>query len=613
MHKRADRPVSVPTSVGPGTVLSDRFRLVKPIGSGGMAVVWRAEHLTLGIPVALKMLRPVDVHSSVARARFLQEARVVAAIRHPNVVQVLEYGMHGDLPYLAMELLEGEPLSKRLQRVGTLDVKTTVWLVEQVARPIDKAHAKGIVHRDIKPDNIFLTSTEEGEVVKLVDFGIAKLLDGGVPGETITRTGAIIGTTHYLSPERARGKKPIDGGVDLWALAVVVYECILGRRPFDDHSDDLLALLKAIASADYLPPSMLGDVSPEFDAWVDQALNANPDARFPSAMAMVRALREAMLPGTVPSDTGSTVDAIGDDSFHDLDEEETFHFEPVGPVSQVIVGGASVQLEDPSSAPFPSIDDALASAPLRSIDDALTSTPLPSMDDVPDLPAFSDVDEQVVNQPDPLGPQLRRFDLAIESHSVPVVPSPEPAAFALLDDVPQAPIPDLFTTPVEQSPEPLAQKVVPVAVEPAPVTVDAPHPGARTVSTRPPAPHRDWRVLAMAAAALVVASVIGVTAVRLFSRRATPPVGSPVESVAMSPALTASAPTIVADVAASPAIPVSALPPANSVATPVWDVERLPVQEPSAPSPSVPAGPPPRPRNPGPPGTGRNPHEVFGL
>jgi serine/threonine-protein kinase len=592
MRSRADKSVPVPTNIGPGTVLSKRFRLVKPIGSGGMAIVWRAEHLVLGIPVALKMLRPVDAHSKVARARFEKEARTVAALTHPNVVHILEYGMHGDVPFFAMELLEGETLARRLQRLKTLDATTVVWLVEQIARPVDKAHAKGIIHRDIKPDNIFLHATEEGEVPKLVDFGIAKLIDGDAK-DSLTRTDAVIGTTHYLSPERARGKKPIDAKVDLWALAVVVYECMVGQRPFDEYAEDLLGLLKAIAEVDYPPPSVLRPIPPEFDAWTDQALNPNPNRRFGSAAEMAAALREALLPGTVSSLTGMAFEALEAEmrpSRVDLEQEAITN-----------------EGDRPDDAPLPSVDD------------------LPRLLEPSDEASWRRDAEAFKSQP-----QLRRFDLWVEPRSVEVEPAMNPTACAELETAPPT-LHDVYLEPTrtnrvsEDTDEPtrvMEDVVIPAGTEDSVETATAPMPsqsatpempisrpvdGVRPpVASLPQTSVRDWRVYALAAVTMIVAAGLGGSAVWL--------VGPWLQGSSVSaPRPDASEVSLAQPASVQAPIVASALPPAISVAPPVWDVERLPVPDSDSSSPAPTQTLPPGRRNARPVGTGRKPHEVFGL
>lgn len=562
MQRRADKPVPVPTNIGPGTILSKRFKLIKPIGSGGMAVVWLAEHLDLGISVALKMLRSVDVHSSVARARFEKEARLVAALQHPNVVQILECGVHGDVPFFAMELLEGESLARRLQRQKTVDPTTIVWIVEQIARPVDKAHAKGIIHRDIKPDNIFLHATEEGEVPKLVDFGIAKLIDDDTT-DSLTRTNAVIGTTHYLSPERARGKKPIDGRADLWALAVVVYESIIGQRPFDDHAGDLLGLLKSIAEVDYPPPSTLRPTPPEFDAWMDQALNPNPTRRFGSAAEMASALRDALLPGTISSLTGM--------AFQSLEGAMLTPAAGEGP-------DATVELSE--------------------------AIRLPSADD------FLEIEQELTQRSEP---QLRRYDLG-DSTLVQIEPATNPTNVAVLEDTAST-VKKLVDAPSAAETELIGLVGEPTRVDVEEVTVARELSGPVQLSPQggewvpERKATRDWRLYALAAVSLVVASGVGASFVRWIGPRMHR--GSVDSAVVLPPD-----PSVVADGKPERMVPVvvaSSLPPAISVAPPVWDVERLPVPDSESSSPTPSQTHPPSRRIPRPVGTGRKPHEVFGL
>ncbi|HNS95913.1 MAG TPA: serine/threonine-protein kinase [Polyangiaceae bacterium] len=580
MGSQSDNAVRLPANIGPGTVLSKRFKLIKPIGSGGMAIVWRAEHLVLGIPVALKMLRSVDAHSQVARARFEAEARVVAALKHPNVVHILEYGVHGEVPYFAMELLEGETLAKRLQRRKTLDAVSVVWIVEQIARPVDKAHAKGIIHRDIKPDNIFLHRTDDGEVPKLVDFGIAKLIQSD-DKQALTRTDAVIGTTHYLSPERARGKKPIDAKVDLWALAVVVYECVVGRRPFDEHADDLLGLLKAIAEVDYPPPSTLRPIPPEFDAWTDQALNPNPNRRFENAAEMAAALREALLPGTVSSLTGMAFEAL-----------------------------------EPEMRP-PSMSSVTETG--ISVDCSQASSTEQSLDHDPSSPEYSPLPEAFATQP-----QLRRYDPGGESHSVEVEPATNPVNFAELDGavptVRQEPHQPKSLSISEDTDEPTRiMRDVAVALRSDdwndtttnPVSGSASTVDGSIVSIRAPGtewsearPRRRWRLYALAVLTMFVAAGVGASSVWLAAPKlltASVQELDPEASLAVTEPVVTAAPASVSS------------PPALSVVPPVLDVERLPITDTEGSSSTpVPSQAPPR-RYPKPIDKRRKPHEVFGL
>ena len=214
----------------PDLVLANKLRLLRPLGQGGMGVVWAARHLTLATDVAVKLIRPERVAADPALvARFEREARATARIAHPNVVQVMDYGTVDDaVPYLVMELLRGFSLAELIERGGRLSLVTIKSLVQQVGSALESAHEHGIVHRDIKPHNIFITDESKGYplFVKVLDFGVAKMLgDEHTPSAdlTLTETGMVIGSAPYMSPEQLEGSKYVDLRADLWAHGVIVY------------------------------------------------------------------------------------------------------------------------------------------------------------------------------------------------------------------------------------------------------------------------------------------------------------------------------------------------------------------------------------------------------
>jgi serine/threonine-protein kinase len=274
-----------------GDIIANRFRLVRELGSGGMGTVWLAHHLTLEVACAVKFIVGEGANDASYRARFHVEARTIAQLRSPNVVRVLDHGVGDDLaPYIAMELLEGEDLGARLRRVGRLDAQTTCQIVSHVARGLFKAHAAGIVHRDLKPENIFLAQEGEEEVVKLLDFGIAKWT--AFPGP---QNEGLIGTPEYMSPEQARGSVDADCRSDLWSLAVVTYHCLTGQLPFSGASiPDLLAHVA------FGPAPMPSDVAPylpsNFDRWWCRATARSIEERFQSVSELADALVEALAP-----------------------------------------------------------------------------------------------------------------------------------------------------------------------------------------------------------------------------------------------------------------------------------------------------------------------------
>jgi serine/threonine protein kinase len=292
-----------------GQLLAERYRLETQIGSGGMGEVWRAEHVKLRSPVAVKLLHGSVEGDAERSARFLREAQAAAAIRSGNVVQVLDYGVEHGTPFIAMEYLEGETLADRIERRSKLGASETARIVGQVARAIARAHKRGIVHRDLKPSNIFIVAEEDSEVVKVLDFGIAKLV-ADVHEKTAedddTQTGAMLGTPFYMSPEQARGFKELDHRADLWSLAIIAFECITGKRPISGST--VGDIIFKICGKPLPKPSSVCPVPIRFDAWFRKATQRNRDERFQSAKEMSLALRAALFddnPGAEIEDADS--------------------------------------------------------------------------------------------------------------------------------------------------------------------------------------------------------------------------------------------------------------------------------------------------------------------
>jgi len=253
-----------------------------------MGTVWRARDTTLGRLVAVKLLHQTSRNMATARRRFTHEARVAAALRSPNIVQIYDYGWHGETPYLVMELLQGRSLATHLAAQGRLGVDQTCRFVEQIGSALSVAHERGIIHRDLKPANVFLCDGTEPPSIKLLDFGIAKATDTAT-AETapLTESGAILGTPRYMSPEQLRCKD-VDARADLWSLAVIAFECVCGERPFEGKS---LADLVMAISGDPIPrPSRLADVPAGFDEWFLRGVSRDPAGRFDSAEHMAASL-----------------------------------------------------------------------------------------------------------------------------------------------------------------------------------------------------------------------------------------------------------------------------------------------------------------------------------
>jgi len=225
---------AAPASDLVGQVVADRYHVIKKLGEGGMGQVYLAEHVKMGRRSAIKVMNPSMVHDPDAVARFNREAANASRITHPNVCAIYDFGETPDgLIYLAMEFIEGEPLTDLLEREGALPVRRAAGIFLQVADALQAAHDLGIVHRDLKPDNIMLTRRQAGDdVVKVVDFGIAKAVGGDDSGQKVTKTGLVVGTPEFMSPEQLSGDK-LDGRSDLYSLALVFYRMLAGKLPFE--------------------------------------------------------------------------------------------------------------------------------------------------------------------------------------------------------------------------------------------------------------------------------------------------------------------------------------------------------------------------------------------
>jgi hypothetical protein len=280
--------------VAPGAIVAGKYRLEAIIGEGGMGSVWAAIHTGLGQAVAIKFISREFVSSSEALRRFDAEAKAAAQLRSRHVVQVFDNGTLEDgTPFIAMELLRGENLYARVHRAGPIPLEETVDILVQCCKALGRAHGAGIIHRDIKPDNIFLAQSNDDEagLVKILDFGIAKFAVG--PNDHgATRTGTVLGTPLYMSPEQARGLKSIDHRTDLYSLGLVAYTLLTGNLAFSSESfgDLLLQICTAplpslCANAPWLPPSL--------DVWFQRACARDPQDRFGSAQEFSDALRAA--------------------------------------------------------------------------------------------------------------------------------------------------------------------------------------------------------------------------------------------------------------------------------------------------------------------------------
>jgi serine/threonine-protein kinase len=270
-----------------GRIIAGKYRLGEEIGRGGMGAVFAAYNLELDVPVAIKFMDRSELDSDEARARFEREARSAAQLRSAHVVQVFERGIDEGVPYIVMERLVGEDFEARLQRETRISMAAAATLLNQIAKALRRAQEMGIVHRDVKPSNIYLARVDDDEVVKLLDFGVAKLVashahDGIVPP---TQTGAMMGSPFYMSPEHLRGAKELDHRSDLWSVAAILFRAITGRIAFQGET---LADIAMKICADPLPvaTAVAPDLPADVDRFFARAFARDPGDRYQTASAM---------------------------------------------------------------------------------------------------------------------------------------------------------------------------------------------------------------------------------------------------------------------------------------------------------------------------------------
>jgi len=264
-----------------GKVLGNRFQILEQLGGGGMAIIYKGRDTLLNRFVTVKMLRPDFTGDEDFVRRFRREAQAVASLSHPNIVNIYDVGSQNDLHYLVMEYVEGDNLKNLIRSKGTLPLGEAVQLARQVLAALDHAHENHIVHRDVKPHNILITT---GGRAKLTDFGIA----GGATAATVTQSDTIVGSVHYLSPEQARGEAAGPSS-DIYSLGVVLYEMVTGAVPYQGDSPISVAL-KHIQE-DPAPPSSINPaIPPELERVIRRAMAKNPEDRYKTAGQMEMAL-----------------------------------------------------------------------------------------------------------------------------------------------------------------------------------------------------------------------------------------------------------------------------------------------------------------------------------
>jgi serine/threonine-protein kinase len=264
-----------------GTLVGGRYRVGRRLGRGGMGVVHEAVHEEIGRRYAIKLLRRELASRPRSLERFVREARLLAGVNHPHITQVFDFGRHeGRTPYIVMEYLEGRTLREVLRREGPCEPQLAVTIMRQVCRAMAHAHAQGVVHRDLKPDNLMLLRADESVHVKILDFGIAQY--ASPPDTRLTPSGAVLGTSHYMSPEQTRGEEMLGAAADVYSLGVIFYEVLSGLRPHpgDSYAAVLFHLLTQ-------PPVPLTQVMPSCprELWeiIERCLCNNPPDRYANA------------------------------------------------------------------------------------------------------------------------------------------------------------------------------------------------------------------------------------------------------------------------------------------------------------------------------------------
>lgn len=294
-------PVHGYTAYEPGVVVAQKFQLVRILGEGGMGSVWVAKNLALDVHVALKLIR-AELAQAVPglEERLLQEARAAASIEHPAVIKVFDFGLTElSDPYIAMELLHGESLGGTIKRRGKLNPVRAVQTLLPIIEALLAAHERGVVHRDLKPDNIFLARTAGGRLEpKVLDFGIAKFEQKSAPN--LTSVGTVLGSPAYMSPEQARGEGDVDGRTDVWAMCVVLYEVITGGLPF--MADNYNALLYAILEGQPKSFTELGISEPLLWSIISRGLEKDRARRCPDMLELGRGLAIWLLDRGVQED-----------------------------------------------------------------------------------------------------------------------------------------------------------------------------------------------------------------------------------------------------------------------------------------------------------------------
>jgi serine/threonine-protein kinase len=342
MGGEMDLSSETPTCAGrgrlAGAVIAGKYRLDELLGEGSQGSVWKAYNLDLDLPVAVKVMHPLtDAGLAMAPKRLFREARAAATLGHPGIVRIFDFGRTPEgLPYLSMELLQGVSLAQHLHESGRLSPETSVRLVLAVADALSAAHAQGIVHRDVKPDNILLSICAGRMQPKLLDFGIARVADG----QHLTQAGSVIGTPNYLPPEQARGLEDIDERADIWALCATLYECVTGVVPF--AAATVIDVLLRIIEDEPQPIAAYGVDDSELWDLINKGLSKEPDDRWSSMGEFASAASQWLLARGFRSDIcGVAVESrwlrrdVASRSGETIKESDAWAHEPASEASPV--------------------------------------------------------------------------------------------------------------------------------------------------------------------------------------------------------------------------------------------------------------------------------------
>lgn len=285
----------IQTELSPGTIVGGAYKIERPLGVGGMGTVYEALQLRLGRKVALKLLHARFSSDASVVKRFQREAELAASLGHDNICEVTDLGMAQDgSPYLVMPLLKGQPLCDLLQGERPLEAPRLVDICGQILSALSVAHQANIVHRDLKPGNVFITQLgDRTDFVKLLDFGICKVKSQDTANE-LTRSGTVLGTPYYMAPEQARGARDIDHRADIYALGVILYEALTGRRPFDGESYNEI-MFRILTESFPLPRAVEPGIPSDLERVILRSMSRDPAERYQSADEMRAALESARL------------------------------------------------------------------------------------------------------------------------------------------------------------------------------------------------------------------------------------------------------------------------------------------------------------------------------